>query len=65
MSRLLRCRGEHVIQRLFRMMGTEIRVYLGGQHDAGLLEPDAMLDAVEEQLAEFDRRLSRFDREVS
>jgi FAD:protein FMN transferase len=45
---------------MFRMMGTEIRVFVGGRHDRGLPEPDAVLAVIEEQLAEFDRRLSRF-----
>ncbi|MGZ5978951.1 MAG: FAD:protein FMN transferase [Isosphaeraceae bacterium] len=42
------------------MMGTEIRVFVGGRHDPGLPEPDAVLAVIEEQLAEFERRLSRF-----
>jgi len=49
-----------MIQRVFRTMGTEIRVLVGGRRDSRLAEPDAVLAAVEDELVEFDLRLSRF-----
>jgi thiamine biosynthesis lipoprotein len=49
-----------MIERVFRAMGTEIRVLVGGRRDSRLAEPDAVLAAVEDELVEFDLRLSRF-----
>ena len=51
---------ERVIQRCFQAMGTEISVLVSGRPDPALPEPDAMLEAVEQELIAFDRRLSRF-----
>ena len=48
-------------------MGTEIRVLIGARIDDDQPEPAVMADAVEAQLTEFDRELSRFrpDSELS
>jgi thiamine biosynthesis lipoprotein len=56
-----------LVERRFRTMGTEIRVLVGARIDDADPEPEAIAASIEEQLAEFDRRLSRFrpDSELS
>ncbi len=49
-----------VVERSFHAMGTEIRVLVGPRINDGDPEPAAIAASIEEQLTEFDHRLSRF-----
>jgi thiamine biosynthesis lipoprotein len=56
-----------MVDRSFRAMGTEIRVLVGARIDGADPEPEVIAASVEEQLTDFDHRLSRFrpDSELS
>lgn len=56
-----------MLERRFHAMGTEIRVLVGARIHAADPTPDEMARSIEEQLADFDLRLSRFrpDSELS
>ena len=56
-----------LVERRFHTMGTEVRVLVGARIDDDDPEPAVVAGAVEEQIMEFDRQLSRFraDSELS
>ena len=56
-----------LIERHFHAMGTEAGVLIGAPHDERLPGAEPMAEAVESELIDFDRRLSRFrpDSELS
>ena len=56
-----------LIERHFHAMGTEVGVLIGAPHDERLPGAESMAEAIESELIDFDRRLSRFrpDSELS
>ncbi len=49
-----------MLERSFRTMGTEIRAYVGPPLDPALPGEAAVLESIEQELLDFNRRLSRF-----